>query len=184
MIKRSGARSFHVSVELRLVTKLVTRYLRHHTGLLILSFNEVRRITDMVINDNFGESPWPSLIGSLLGAVAVSLANFLEQLAFERALFSDGLYIILYFLYVPQGAWLGALTGYGLSAVGRVNRRRTGAILIAGSGLLIAVGLLFAYSYPANHWDYLIGNFGVALLWAAGIIPWGIAWAKSARSSD
>lgn len=119
------------------------------------------------------------VIGVVVGAIAVSLVNFLLHLAFARQLFNDGLYLILYFFFVPQGAWLGGFTAYALMEARRGSRRRAGTVLLTGSVLLIGAALLFAFSYPSDHWDYLTGYFGVALVWALGLIIWAVLLAKA-----
>lgn len=119
------------------------------------------------------------VIGAVVGAIVVSLVNFLLHLAFARQLFNDGLYVILYFFFVPQGAWLGGFTGHSLMEARRGSCRRAGITLLIGSVLLIVAALLFAFDYPAYHWDSLIGYFGVALVWALGLIVWAILLAKA-----
>jgi peptidoglycan/LPS O-acetylase OafA/YrhL len=122
-------------------------------------------------------------LGVLLGAFAVSLVNFLCHLAFARELFNDGLYIILYFFFVPQGMLLGGMTGYSIAAMRSGQRRQAGKGLLTGGALLIAAGLLFAFSYPSDHWDYLTGYFGVALVWAIANIIWGSILLKTHSSA-
>jgi hypothetical protein len=123
------------------------------------------------------------VIGVVGGAGAVSLVNFLLHLAFARQLFNDGLYIILYYFFVPQGAWLGGFTGYGLVEARRGRCRRAGGALFIGGIALVAVALMFAFSYPSDRWDYLTVYFGVALIWALGLIVWAVLLTKASPSA-
>ncbi len=117
-------------------------------------------------------------IGFGAGGIVVSLLNTLLTAIFARDLFKDGQYAMLYFFWVPQGAWLGAFTGYGLAASRTSNRVFVGIALIVASLLFAVPAILFSFGDSNGAWDRLIGFFGLALVWALALIIWGIVLMK------
>jgi hypothetical protein len=115
-----------------------------------------------------------SILGSLLGAIAISLLSFLTHLLFFPQVFNDGLYPLVYLLIVPQGVWLGGVMGYALTRNHTGNHRWVGMTLLVGSVVFVGAALILALSQSSNSWDYLIGYFGVALIWASALFLWAI----------
>lgn len=124
-----------------------------------------------------------AIFGAIVGAIAISLVNFLLHVLFAPQLLHDGQYVFVFFLFVPQGAWLGGFTGYALARVHDADHRWAGFALLVGSLIIVVTALLLAFSYSADHWDYLTSYFGVSLLWAVVLIVWAIIWAKSKPSA-
>ena len=123
-----------------------------------------------------------AVLGAMLGAIAISLINFLWHLIFMPQLLHDGQYVFVFFLFVPQGAWLGAFTGYALATVHDTNHRKAGFTLLIGSLVLFVAALAFAFS-NADPWDYMTSYFGASLIWAVVLIVWAVNWAKSEPSA-
>ena len=117
-----------------------------------------------------------SLLGSVLGAIAISLMSFLLHLWFVPQLLHDGQYPLVYLLIAPQGAWLGGLTGYVLASY-KGHRRRAGMTLLVGSVLFVAVALRYEFSRPFD-WGELAAYFGSGLTWALGLALWAVLLVK------
>ena len=124
-----------------------------------------------------------ALLGIIIGMALVSLLFLFVCYGSAPGIIYDGSYPFLNCLFfVPQGAWLGGLTGYAVSAVRRNKRPEAAAVLICGVLLFLSVPALFVYTdpthiypyEPSERWSQLGFYFGVTLFWAALMGGWAV----------
>ena len=130
------------------------------------------------------------LLGSILGAIAMSLGYYLFDYCVNPRLIYDGSYFLIEGLlaFSPQGIWLGAVTGYAVAAARGGLLKKASIISICGILLFLIAPSWFVikdplhfYAYePSERWSQMGYYYGGGLLWAGLLSTWAFRlWAKS-----
>ncbi|MCW3054994.1 MAG: hypothetical protein JWN14_4164 [Chthonomonadales bacterium] len=121
------------------------------------------------------------ITGSILGALVLSVLTLLfHRLCFRRAL-EDGQYVFVFFVTVPVGIVLGAITGVLVACLSAGQTATAGRIAQIGGGFLIVLFLLlglfvFSGTEKPSLRDRLTATvfwFGPPLLWSGGLLATG-----------
>ena len=121
------------------------------------------------------------MAGSMIGAVALSVLTLLFHWLFFRRALGDGQYVLVFFVTVPVGIVLGAITGVVMAYSSEGQIGTAGRIAQIGGGFLMALFLclglfVFSCTEKPSLWDRLTATFfwfGLPLLWAGVLLTTG-----------
>ncbi len=123
-----------------------------------------------------------ALLSGIVGAIALSGLTVLFHWIFFRPTLGDGQYAFVFFVTVPLGVLLGALTSLSRSYLAQGHTEIAGRIALFGGGILTVLFLLcglfvFSGTQNPNLWDRLeavLFWFALPLLWAGVLLKAGL----------
>ena len=126
--------------------------------------------------------PLSILVSGLIGMIALSvLTLFFHWLVFRPAL-RDGQYVFVFFITVPVGSILGAMTGLIVDYLSEGQPETAGRIALFGAAFLTVLFLLlglfvFSGTEGPTLWERLSATlfwFGLPLLWSGLLVRMGL----------
>jgi len=126
------------------------------------------------------------LLGSGLGALCLSLVTLLVHWLVAPVTLGDGQYAMVFFISVPCGAFLGALTALSMSLSLAHNLTAAGWVGLIGGGIILIIAIAFTWIWSARD-GLTIKDivtifcfwFGISALWAAALLVRALLFLKS-----
>jgi hypothetical protein len=123
------------------------------------------------------------IAGAMVGAISLSMLSLLFHWLFFRSVLSDGQYAFVFFLTVPVGAILGALTSLVWVCLSLAQRETAGRIaLFGGSVLTILLLFLGVFALSGTEKPTVMDRLtatvfwcGLPLLWSSALTRIGIS---------
>jgi hypothetical protein len=126
------------------------------------------------------------LLGGGLGALCLSLVTLLAHWLIAPVALEDGQYAMVFFISVPCGAFLGAVTALSMSLSLAHKLPAAGWVGLIGGGMILIAAIGFTWFWSARDGltiKDIVGIFcfwfGLSVLWAAALVIRGLLFVKS-----